>query len=223
MKQLLTIFILMLLACKAKNKQQDAGTASDKTKQTAVQMLVPVNVTADVSSLLPLPNSFQLKEAEKWNDALGENWLLLYETGVFGNKKTETSSAKLSAVLYLKTDTGFAQQWILNDFVNDCEVDVVCEFYKNHLSITDLNKNGIAEITMVYALSCRGDVSPNEKKLILYEGKQKYALRGTELMIMQKDTVGGAMKGDDQFIQLPAAVQNFAKNHWQKFGLQKYN
>jgi hypothetical protein len=223
MKIFLKILVVMLIACKSKQKQHETVPAEGEAKQPVAQMLVPVNVTADVSSLLPVPNSFQLKEAQKWNDQLGENWLLLYETGVFGNKKMQTSSAKLSAVLYLKTDTGFVQQWTLNDFVNECEVDVVCEFYKNHLSVTDLNKNGIAEVVMVYALSCRGDVSPNEKKLILYEGKQKYALRGTELMILQKDTIGGSITADAKFAELSSEIQQFAKNHWQKFGLQKYN
>lgn len=225
MKYILSIIVLTcLFSCKSKKNRQTNEPAGDNTKTvTAKELSVPEDVTNAVSSLLPSPNSFHLKEAKKWNDAAGENWLVLYETGVFGNQQTEASSAKLSAALYLKNDTGFVQQWNLNDFVNDCQVDVVCEFYKNHLAITDLNKNGIAEITMVYALSCRGDVSPNEKKLMIYEGSNKYALRGSELLIMQKDTVGGNMKADEQFEKLPAEVQDFAKTHWQKFGLQKYN
>ncbi len=225
MKIIISFFIAVLFACKGKNKENTIIPVADTTQQTVAvkKMLAPEDVTAAVGSLLPAPNSFHLKEAKKWNDAAGENWLVLYETGVFGNKQNNTSSAKLSAALFLKNDTGFVQQWKLNDLVNDCDVDVVCQFYKNHLAITDLNKNGIAEVTMVYTLSCRGDVSPNEKKLIMYESRKKYAMRGAELLIMQKDTVGGSMTADAQFAELSPEVQQFVKDHWQKFGLQKYN
>ena len=32
---------------------------------------------------------------------------------------------------------------------------------------------------MVYKLACRGDVSPADMKIIMYEGKTKHAVRGT--------------------------------------------
>jgi hypothetical protein len=179
-------------------------------------------VTAAVSALLPLPSSFELKRAKKWHDISGENWLVRYETGSYIEKGETNPSANLSAVLYQKTDSGFVQKWKMNDFIRDCELDLTCAFYDDHLSVTDLDKNGLAEITMVYALSCKGDVSPNEKKLIMYEGRNKYAIRGEELMIMQKDTIGGTMTADTSFSKAPPAFLSFAKEHWKKFGLQKY-
>ena len=75
---------------------------------------------------------------------------------------------------------------------------------------------------MVYALGCKGDVSPNEKKLIMYEGGKKYAIRGEELMIMQKDSIGGTFTADTVFSKAPPVFLSFAKEHWKKFGLQKY-
>lgn len=215
----LLLFFVFIISCKGKVKQ-----SSDNIQNIESKHISEVDeVTAAVSALLPSPNSFHLKRAKKWHDAWGENWLVLYETGPYHDQGAMNASAKLSAVLYLKTDSGFAEQWKMVDFVNDCEVDLTCFFYDDHLSITDLDSNGLAEITMVYALSCKGDVSPNEKKLIMYEGTNKYAIRGEELMILQKDSIGGTYNADSSFNKAPAAFLSYAKQHWKKFGFQKFD
>jgi hypothetical protein len=219
MRYYLLLALIVLFSCKGKGKQQPEQVTENTTEKGLSEV---EEVTAAVSALLPLPNSFQLVRAKKWHDASGENWLVLYETGSYIEKGKMNASAKLSAVLYQKTDSGFVQQWKMIDYINDCELDLTCAFYDEHLSITDLDKNGLAEITMVYALSCKGDVSPNEKKLIMYEGGKKYAIRGEELMIMQKDTIGGTMTADTAFSKAPPAFLSFAKEHWKKFGLQKF-
>jgi len=220
MKYLLLVLIsaCCLVACKSKQQEDKPAVVIAQEK-----ILSEVEeVTAAVSALLPAPNSYQLNVAKKWHDASGENWLVLYETGSYIEKNNTGASAKLSAILYQKSDSGFVQKWKLVDYIQDCEVDVTCSFYDNHLSITDLDSNGLAEITMVYALSCKGDVSPNEKKLILYEGTQKYAIRGEELMVLQKDTIGGSWNADASFSKAPKAFLQYAVAHWQKFGKQEY-
>ena len=216
MRYYLSVAFIVLFSC------NNNGNENEQKKNTADSVLSAIEeVTAAVSALLPQPTAYQLKRAKKWSDASGENWLVLYETGPFIEKGQTNASAKLSAVLYQKSDSGFIQKWMLQDYIHDCQLDLTCAFYDDHLSITDLDSNGIAEITMVYALSCKGDVSPNEKKLIMYEGKNKYAIRGEELMILQKDTIGGTMQADSSFSKAPAVFLSFAKEHWKKFGLKK--
>lgn len=217
MRYYILLVLLALFSCKGK------GTKTEPVKNTEINKLSEVEeVTAAVGALLPSPNAFQLKRAKKWHDASGESWLVLYETGAYIETGKTNTSAKLSAVLYQKTDSGFVQKWKMNDSISNCELDITCSFYDYHLSITDLDSNGIAEIILVYALSCKGDVSPHEKKLILYEGANKYAIRGQELMILQKDTIGGTMNIDPAFSKAPAVFLSFAKNYWGRFGLQKY-
>jgi len=217
MRYYLSVALIVLFSCNNNGKDDEQKNNTADSVLSAIE-----EVTAAVSALLPQPNAYQLKRAKKWRDASGENWLVLYETGVYIEKGQTHASAKLSAVLYLKSDSGFIQKWMLQDYINDCELDLTCSFYDDHLSITDLDSNGLAEITMVYAFSCKGDVSPNEKKLIMYEGKNKYSIRGEELMILQKDTIGGNMQADSSFSKAPAVFLSFAKEHWKKFGLQKY-
>jgi hypothetical protein len=212
------IIICFIFSCTNQQEQ----TTKVITDTIAKKFLPAEEVTGVVKALLPDPNSFHLKEARKWYDATGENWLVLYETGSYIPKGNTGASAKLTAILFQKTDTGFVKQWAMSDFITACELDVVCSFYNNHLSVSDLDSNGIAEVMMVYALSCKGDVSPNTKKLILYEGKNKYAIRGEELMIMARDTIGGGKNNDASFEQLPQVIKDSALKHWQKFGFIKY-
>ncbi|NCU06179.1 MAG: hypothetical protein GXC73_19655 [Chitinophagaceae bacterium] len=212
------LLLLGIISCK--NKKQESTPAPVIAEQKAVSEVE--EVTAAVSALLPLPSSYQLKRAKKWYDASGENWLVLYETGAYIEKGKTNASAKLSAVLYQKTDSGFVTKWKMKDHISDCGLDITCSFYDDHLTITDLDSNGIAEITMVYALSCKGDVSPNEKKLLMYEGIQKYAIRGEELMLLQKDTLGGSWNADTAFSKAPKVFLAYAVEHWQKFGKQEF-
>ncbi|RXK60403.1 hypothetical protein ESA94_07995 [Lacibacter luteus] len=220
MKHLLLVLLTACCLFACKNKKQEDKPAVVLTEEKKLSEVE--EVTAAVSALLPAPNSYELKRAKKWHDASGENWLVLYETGSYIKKGSSGASAKLSAILYQKSDSGFVQKWKMVDYIEDCEVDVTCSFYDDHLTITDLDSNGLAEITMVYALSCKGDVSPNTKKLIMYEGEQKYAIRGEELMVLQKDTIGGQYNADSSFGKAPKAFLNYAVEHWQKFGKQEY-
>lgn len=220
MKSLLLVLLTACCLVACKNKQQENKPAVIPAEEKKVSEVE--EVTAAVSALLPSPSSYELKRAKKWHDASGENWLVLYESGAYIKKGNTGASAKLSAILYQKADSGFVQKWKMVDYITDCEFDVTCSFYDDHLAITDLDSNGLAEITMVYALSCKSDVSPNEKKLIMYEGTNKYAIRGEELMVLQKDTIGGSWNADTSFSKAPKAFLQYAVAHWQKFGKQEY-
>jgi hypothetical protein len=215
------ICIIAFICCISCNNDVSPSTDA-ATDTTTVTFSVAEEVTGVVRALLPDPTSFHLREAKKWYDATGENWLVLYETGSYIPKSTSGATAKLAAILYQKTDSGFVKTWAMNDFITDCELDITCSFYEHHLSISDLDKNNKAEVMMVYALSCKGDVSPNNKKLILYTNGTKYAIRGEELMLMGKDTLGGVTNMDSSFQQLPQIIRDSALQHWQKFGFTKY-
>jgi len=212
------IIVLVVLAGACKQKP---GSVSSATQETAV-FSGAEEVTAAVGALLPAPHSFQLKQAKKWHDASGENWLVLYETGSYIQKPKTAASAQLSAILYQKTDSGFVETWKMTDEVTDCESDVACSFYDNQLSVTDLDSNGLAEVTLVYSLGCKGDVQANNKVLVLYEGNRKYTLLGTETVLLSNDTIPGIITNDTPFRSAPVVLRNFANQYWSRFGIQKY-
>lgn len=70
------------------------------------------------------------------------------------------------------------REWQVYDYIHDCMFDNVLEFHKEHIQITDLNHNGIKEVWLPYTITCTSDFSPMTRNIIMYEGRQKYALRG---------------------------------------------
>ena len=166
-------------------------------------------------------------QGKKWKDSKGINILVLttaevkYEKTQQGEFGDEDGKTELYAYHFILKDTP-QLQWKIYDFVGWCGLDVICEFYKNSLTITDLDNDGEAESTFLYAQACKGDVSPNGKKLIMHEGITKYAIRGASLLEMNKEKMGGEKRPDAAFATAPKAFVDYANKQWGKFGLVKY-
>lgn len=109
-------------------------------------------------------------------------------------------------------------KWKIRDYVKDCDFDTRFRFIDNALSITDLNNNGVKEIWIMYSLGCRSDVSPDELKLIMYEGDTKYAIRGYTLDYEQKpkQIMDSKKTIDMNFKKSDKRIENFAANLWKR-------
>jgi hypothetical protein len=163
--------------------------------------------------------------AKKWTDSQGENYVVLSSLS-----KKDPRSGERSAYLYgthwRKVDGSWQTIWTMNDRVERCDLDISCEFAPGSLEITDLDGNGIAEVSFLYRLGCPGDISPDTQKLLLYEGKRKHAMRGTEKVILptdhREDVMGGEYKSDKAFDKAPPAFLKFAREQWAKLGVRRY-
>ncbi len=60
------------------------------------------------------------------------------------------------------------------DFAKECPLYIQVNFIRNTFAVTDLNKNGKAEVWLMYKTACRSDVSPANMKIVMYEGNKKY-------------------------------------------------
>lgn len=159
----------------------------------------------------------KLKEAIRWKDNNGENIVVTTETGEFENSKSENNGrdSEVFAYNFIKIGNSFEQKWKIYDYIKDCPVDIEASFIKNTLKVTDLNKNGIAEIWIMYKKVCHGDVSPCEMKLIMYEGINKFAMRGENRVQLSKtEFVGGTYKFDKAFNESTKEIKEFAKRMW---------
>ncbi|MCX7877980.1 MAG: hypothetical protein N2510_04975, partial [Ignavibacteria bacterium] len=85
------------------------------------------------------------------------------------------------------------------------------------LGITDVDNNGTGESTFLYRISCRGDVSPEGLKLIMHEGKNKYAIRGNMLLEFNGEKLGGEGNPDNAFKNAPEVFLEHAQEMWEKF------
>ncbi|MEO8664834.1 MAG: hypothetical protein ABI462_05000 [Ignavibacteria bacterium] len=155
-----------------------------------------------------------------WEDNSGKN--LLFVTVTEEISKGDTRSKELFGYHIITDGSGNRQLWKIYDFVKDCEVDLTLAYIDGSLSITDLDNNGTGESSLMYRMSCKGDVSSDGLKLIMHEGEKKYALRGSMDLVMNgKDFQKGSMKVDPSFNSAPDEFLEFAKEQWDKYKTEK--
>ncbi|MEQ7800331.1 hypothetical protein ABDJ41_11035 [Pedobacter sp. ASV1-7] len=161
------------------------------------------------------------KEAIRWTDKEGTHIVLATETGIYIDKNVKHESDGADAALYvyhyiLNNDQP-QLEWKIQDFIQDCPLDIEVSFVKNTLQTTDLNADGIPEIWVMYKTVCHGDISPSDLKIIMYQGKKKYAMRGTtKVQIAVSSYEGGEYKFDKAFSTAPEKFRQFAKSLWNK-------
>ncbi len=224
MKKLIFIsaIITVFFSCKQDNKQLKINSENQTEKEIT-------EITKIDSLQFPKSIKYEgfIKNAIRWKDKLGDNIVILTETGIFRNEKIEHESdynkdAALYGYHFILKNNAAVQTWKVYDYINDCPVDIVASFVKNTFEITDLNKNGIAEIWLMYKTACHGDVSPSEMKIIMYEGNNKYAMRGENKVQTgiddnnEKLFIGGEYKSDHAFENGPKVFKKFAQNLWNK-------
>lgn len=155
-------------------------------------------------------------DGRQWSDTQGKHIVIRTETAI--REHGSTRSAGLNAWHYLVKKDSSNILWKIKDFVNECEVDVTASFIKNVFAITDLDKNEVAEVWLLYITSCKGDVSPDNLKLIMYEGNKKYAMRGrTKMKINDTDVEGGEYTFDGAFKSGITAFRTYAKKLWLEY------
>jgi hypothetical protein len=166
----------------------------------------------------------RIVDGAKWIDSNGENLLLLTEGEPIPSKKYEDArGAELYGYHFIKTEGKYVLLWQVYDFVRECVQDLTVRFFPGSLTITDLDKNGVAESTFLYKLACRSDVSPADMKLIMHEGKNKFAIRG--IMKFPKGWIPdnmnkGKMVLDPAYEKAPAAFKQYGVKRWQEFNLE---
>lgn len=187
-----------------------------------------IKTTKIEASKLPVGVKYEgkVKTALGWKDNAGEHIVLIAETGIYQNKKfkheNDGSDAELLGYHYIVTPNKAELVWKVYDFIKDCPLDIEASFIKNTFQVTDLNKDGNAEIWLMYKTVCHGDVSPCDMKIIMYEDKQKFAMRGqNRIQFSEKEFMGGEYKFDQAFNAGPKEFREFAKNLWNKNILQK--
>ena len=187
-----------------------------------------------------LPKALQkydgkLVNGAHWKDKNGEQWVILTETGEIEEKKgkTDTSghmveppSTRAEAYAYFwvkKQDAYIAYRQDM--WIEKCgPFDVLASFHKNGFTITDVDKNGWAEVTLTYIHYCRSDVSPYDLTLRMIEREKLFEMHGTaELKMGQsKDAfVIKATRKDGNFTKAPAAFKTHIDQIWEKVKVEK--
>lgn len=127
-----------------------------------------------------LKHQGNIVKAFLWNENLSENYILYCETDPYnsGSDIPEGKNKEFYIYYYIVQNGETSLIWKINDFVKDCEFDLETHFINEALTVTDLDEDGVNEIWTMYRFGCKSDVSPWPLKLIMYEGNEKYAIRG---------------------------------------------
>jgi hypothetical protein len=154
-------------------------------------------------------------QAVRWIDSTGDNIVILTATEKTQSKNAPGRDAALYAYHYLVSGDSIKQTWKIYDYIKECDVDMELYFVDNAFAVTDLNKDGKAEVWIMYKNSCHGDVSPVAMKIIMYQDNKKFAVRGTtKVPVSANEYAGGEFTFDDAFKKAPAEFRQYAERLW---------
>lgn len=152
-------------------------------------------------------------KALQFEDKNGKNYLV---ATTLQNRSDEWASKAILVQHYIeKSNKKLVLIRQITDNEDHCELDNDLQFMTESLRITDLDKNNYAEITFLYKVGCRSDVSPIGLKLMVIENGNQAAIRGKTLprgFDYKKEKVA-----DSSFKKLPKQIQDQANKLWDKF------
>jgi hypothetical protein len=206
-------------------------------------LLVAIPAAAQATTFVELPlgtltlragKDYQGKivAGKRWTDKSGENIVILTDGGVVkrrlkGSPDDEVQDGTIFAYQFQRVGTRHRLLWTVRDFVKDCSTDLTLRFLPAAFVLSDANGDGVAESTFIYRLGCRSDVSPLGQKLIMHEGRAKYAIRGTTTFrgalvgrAPEINTGGGKKVLDPAFGRAPRALRTFASAHWDRHAFE---
>lgn len=173
-------------------------------------------------------------ESLTWKDAVGENILIHSITGDYKWMKTKPTADKgggnlddkseVFVYFFQKTkdDLEFKLKWRIYDFTECVDQAIYSGFIKIATTITDLDKDGVSEISVPYLLICRERRTPGKMKIIMYEGDKKYALRGNSA-ICDKGRPSKNQFNADKSLLNHKLFYDFLNSRWEEHKCEKLN
>lgn len=259
MKNAALILLLLICSCNAAtDKKPAAAEPKDSNLITSSSTAEPITISPVRLTKEQIPANLAFKgvlhEAFQWKDRLGDNLLIASLVPPFADKeKNEWGEVGATAEVYvfhfIKRNENYDLLWKISDAEKACPFDLTLAFFKEAITITDLDADGIAETSIQYKKACRSDVSPAFMKLIMHEDTVKYSLRGAmwvfdggngQFEVTEKDVnleklpkpKGEAAKmyqqygryvTEKEFTNAPKEFLNHARRQWLKYAKESFD
>ena len=167
-----------------------------------------------------------LTKAIRFNDADGAQLLLFTKLSMISKKQPNQRRIErheIKVVNLKKTSRGWVKKWAVNDAVDCPNLDSEANFFLENISVTDVNNDGFAEVSVPYNLFCGGGVDPKTIKIIMRTKSEKYALRGeSKIVIPGQDSFGGDMQMDASLQQQKnTAFKDLLVKIWDSIYIEK--
>ena len=158
----------------------------------------------------------KLEHAWKYVDKNGTHYVL-FSSKRWGADATvqHDRNAELYADDWLVPAAGGAPKVLLpvQELVEDCPLELTARFHDDALEVTDLDRDGVGELTFAYEVGCRSDVRPNKYKVITLVNGTMYILRGTT-RIQGGEPDAGTFVADPIFAKGPPRYLDHAEAVW---------
>lgn len=229
------LFFTFLFSCK--DHHQKTKTATNTTKEIdslSIEQNSILNVKFKSIDTTYISKNFKykgkVKDVIKWIDKQGTHIVFTCESFYYSDFARDTvtinldgeekvlsqeffnQNAEIFCYHYLLQNKKYKLQWKLYDKSLKCPMDAMAIFIDKSIEITDLNKNQTPEIWTMYRTACRGEISPSNLYLFMYEGSNKYMIEGESLNFEKN---GGMISHKDNFNN-EKVLLNFAIKKWQK-------
>lgn len=197
------------------------GTSAPGRASSGAEGLGGVVLDAGQPPGLDLPVEGRPVASARYQDRTGAHLVVVTETAVRASPSPDgetRQSKRLYGYHFVLSGKPAKRLWRTQDFVTDCPSDLTLRYQAGSLTVTDLDHDGQAETAFAYRLACRSDVSPEGLKLLMHEGAQKYAVRGTTLLPdMDPAYAGGELRLDPAFDRAPPGFASFARAQFQRY------
>lgn len=110
----------------------------------------------------------------------------------------------------------------VQDFQYSCEFDLYLDFIASSIVVSDLDNDDLGEVTFAYKKSCTSDLSPKELKLLLLEDGHKYIIRGTTVLVIDGERLGGKKIVDVSFDNAPDVFLSHTNGLWDKIVEERF-
>lgn len=156
-----------------------------------------------------------------WQDKYGTSAFLITSTP--RNKKTG-GGMLVATHLTRSGDGSWETIREYKELIKECEFDLILEpMLEEPWALTDLDKDGLAEVTFTWRADCVSDVSAAPYKVLIDEHGDKYALRGTTKIILTKeDNHGGTYDIGKEFDKAPKGFLKHAEMVWANTHITDY-
>ncbi|MBR5734627.1 MAG: hypothetical protein IKX79_03680 [Desulfovibrionaceae bacterium] len=154
------------------------------------------------------------------SDSLGTG-VIMAELSPVNTYRTSRGTTAKDRNLRIARLTGSGETlWTVRDGIERCESGDFSVALADSIAVTDLDGNGLSEVWMVYKLLCRAERRPAPMKIIMYEGKKKFAARGRTAIAPRGNAPlrGGEYAFDANFRDAPKSFRVYADKLWKKCG-----
>lgn len=156
-------------------------------------------------------------DAYTWKDSLGINYLV--RSHEYAETKSPEGASLHSGYVFIyhyylrKTGDYFLRLGII-DFEKNCRHSMTVQHLEKSITLTDLDKDGYGEITLMYLVDCKRREGPTMMKLLFMEDGRKFALRG----LSAREYMDNDYEPTDDFYRYPEFLK-YCSEFWERHNI----